>query len=140
MGTLKGDLSVMSLPDVTIWLANRARTGRLVVTRGAVNKTAFIVDGAVLQSASDDPRERLGQHLVNFGYVTERQLEAAFQAQRETGVPLGRVLVSAGVLDDDKLHKVLNYKTRECLLDAFEWQQGTFDFSTDAPRNAAPTR
>jgi hypothetical protein len=142
MGVLKGDLSVMSLPDVVIWLANRVRTGKLIIARGGVHKTAYINTGMVTQSASDDPRERLGQHLVNFGYVSEQQLQVAFHTQTETGVPLGRVLVMSDVLDEDRLQKVLNYKTRECLLDAFEWEQGTFEFSMDETRNAtldAPT-
>jgi hypothetical protein len=142
MGMLKGDLNVMSMPDVVIWVANRARTGKLTISRGGINKTAFISQGMVIQSASDDPRERLGQHLLNFGYVTEAQLQVAFSTQTETGVPLGRVLSMSSVLDEDRLTKVLNYKTRECLLDAFEWEQGTFEFVTEENRNPsldAPT-
>jgi hypothetical protein len=142
MGTLKGDLAVMSLPDVVIWLANRQKTGMLVITRGGVSKQVGLQGGNVTQSSSDDPRERLGQHLMNFGYISEQQLTVAFQTQQETGVPLGRVLIASGVMDEDRLTKALNYKTRECLLDAFEWEQGTFEFRDDAPRETeldAPT-
>jgi len=142
MGSIKGDLSVMSLPDVVIWLANRQRTGKLVVARANIHKQIYILNGSVTQSSSDDPRERLGQHLVNFGYVTEQQLEVAFATQTDTGVPLGRVLVMSSVIDEDRLLKVLNYKTRECLLDAFEWENGAFEFVTDDVRNLgldAPT-
>ncbi|MBI5497477.1 MAG: DUF4388 domain-containing protein [Deltaproteobacteria bacterium] len=137
MGSLKGDLSVMSVPDIVIWLANRTRTGRLSLSRGGVRKHLHVVQGQVVQSSSDDPRERLGQHLLNFGYVSEAQLTVAFATQTETGVPLGRVLVMGSVIDDDRLHKVLNYKTRECLLDAFEWEQGAFEFADDVQRNPA---
>ncbi|MEW5850143.1 MAG: DUF4388 domain-containing protein [Myxococcota bacterium] len=142
MGSIAGDLDVMSLPDVVIWLANRQRSGRLTIQRGGVTKQLYIVNGAVTQSSSDDPRERLGQHLVNYGYVSEQQLQVAFQTQVETGVPLGRVLVMSGVLDDERLMRVLNFKTRECLLDAFEWEQGTFEFNAQETRDPeldAPT-
>jgi hypothetical protein len=128
MGSIHGDLSVMGLPDVVIWLANRQRTGKLTVARGGVHKQLLVLAGAVTQSACDDPRERLGQHLINFGYVNEHQLQAAFQTQQETGVPLGRVLVAGGALDNERLARVLNYKTRECILDAMDWEQGVFEF------------
>ena len=142
MAKLTSDLAVMSLPDAVIWMANRAKTGVLVISRGGVNKQVGIVNGNVTQSSSDDPRERLGQHLMNFGYISEQQLHVAFQTQKDTGVPLGRVLVMSNVLDEERLTKALNYKTRECLLDAFEWEQGNFEFRDDIPRDEgldAPT-
>lgn len=135
MGTLQGTLDVMSLPDLLMWLASRARSGRLTITRGSVTKQVFIVEGAATQSSSDDPRERLGQHLINYGYVSESQLQIAFQTQVQTGVPLGRVLVLSEVLDEARLMRVLAFKTRECLLDAFDWEQGSFVFDPDVPRD-----
>jgi hypothetical protein len=131
MGSLVGTLDVMALPDLLLWLANRGKSGRLSVVRGPVTKHVYVVNGEATQSFSDDPRERLGQHLLNFGYVNDAQLHTAFQTQVQTGVPLGRVLVLSGVLDEPRLMRVLSFKTRECLLDAFDWETGNFEFRSD---------
>src|SRR5690606_876584 len=83
------------------------------------------------QAACSDPREYLGQHLINFGYITEDQLQKAFDTQQETRVPLGRVLVMVDAVSHEQLSRVLVFKTRESLLEAMCWRQGTFRVSTD---------
>jgi hypothetical protein len=43
-------------------------------------------------------RRTIGDILLSHGYVTERQLDEAAQAQQRTGKPLGQVLVEAGAI------------------------------------------
>jgi hypothetical protein len=128
MAQLNGDIELMPIGDLVAWIANRNLTGQLSAARGNVERSFTIGRAQVLQGASTDTREYLGQHLINFGYITEEQLTKAFQTQRETTVPLGRILLMVGELTEEQLNRALAFKVRESLLDTFEWQSGTFAF------------
>lgn len=136
MATISGDIGLMPVGDLVLWIANRALSATLVVRRRGAEAKLVIREGQLWQAASSDPREYLGQHLINFGYITEEQLQRAFDTQQETHVPLGRVLVMVDAVTQVQLDRVLVFKTRESLLEAMGWGEGTFKVSDDVP----PTR
>lgn len=131
MPTLRGDIALMPIGDVFLWVANRKQSVRIELKRGGQSSWFLVREGFVHQASSSDPREYLGQHLINFGYIDEDALQKAFDAQRETRVPLGRVLVMVEALTPDQLSRVLLFKTRESLLEAMSWREGTFRVTTD---------
>lgn len=138
MAGISGDLSVMTLADLIIWLANRSKTGTLVVESEYVKKEITLEAGAAVRASSNNPREYLGQFLVNFGLITDEQLQRAFEVQLETKVLLGRILVMIGIVAEDQVVKTLEYKVRESVLDALRFSQGRFTFedrelSSDRP-------
>jgi hypothetical protein len=102
---------------------------------GEFDRRFVLREGLVYQAAASDPREYLGQHLINFGYINEDQLQKAFDTQKETNVPLGRVLVMVEAVTDEQLKRVLLFKTRESLLEAMVWTEGRFTVNTDVPDN-----
>jgi hypothetical protein len=126
---LTGELSVMSLADLLIWLANRSKTGVLILERDYIHKEITLESGAVVRASSNDPREYLGQFLMSFGLITEEQLQRAFQTQQETKVLLGRILVMIGTVAEDQVIRTLEVKMRETLLDAMRWTSGRFEFT-----------
>jgi hypothetical protein len=126
-----GSLQVIPLTDLVELLARRRASGALTCERGTIRKTAFLVDGAVVGAASNDPREYLGQFLVNFGHLTEEQLARAFHAQGESKSRLGQILVEQGVVKAEAIRDVLAIKIRETLLDVYLWDAGVFRLETD---------
>src|SRR5690606_12066486 len=56
-------------------------------------------------------KSRLGRLLVNRGYVTESQLEAALVEQRQTGRKLGEVLVAQGLISERNLTRTLRHQS-----------------------------
>jgi hypothetical protein len=135
---IEGDLSLLSAADLIIWVGNRAHTGRLVFERAGHRKLIQIQEGAAVHAASTDPREFIGQFLVNFGLVTEEQLTRAFQTQQETKVMLGRILIMIGLCSEDQVRKTLEFQIRETMLDAITWSDGRFVF--EATPSAGPPR
>ena len=131
-----GSFGVLPLADLVELLARRKATGSLTCERGTVRKTVLLRAGAAVGASSNDPREYLGQLLVNFGHLTEDQLTQAFRTQEETKVRLGRVLVQVGLVPRETLRDVLAIKIRETLLDVFLWESGLFSFDDDAPPGA----
>lgn len=133
MATITGDISFMPVGDVVLWIANRRHTCTLVVRRGAVESTFVVRNGLAWRASSSDPREYLGQHLINFGYIDEEQLQRAFDTQKETHVPLGKVLVMVEAVTNEQLSRVLLFKTREAALETMAWSEGTFRVTTEVP-------
>jgi tetratricopeptide (TPR) repeat protein len=128
-----GSLSVLPLADLVDLLARRRATGSLTCERGSVRKTLHLRDGAGVGAASNDPREFLGQLLVNFGHIDEEQLSKAFRTQEETRVRLGKVLVMVGLVAPETIRDVLAIKIRETILDVFLWDAALFSFDDDPP-------
>ena len=133
MAAISGDIGLMPVGDLIIWIANRGVTGTFLAKKRGCDTRFVIRDGQLWQGASLDPREYLGQHLINFGYISEDQLQKAFDTQQETHVPLGRVLVMVDAVKQDQLDRVLLFKTRESLLEAMSWTDGAFKFVDEVP-------
>jgi len=125
---LSGDLRTIDLPEVLQWISRGQQTGTLEVERGSVRKWIAFKSGLIYSSASNDPREHLGQFLVREGFITEEQLFEALLRQEAEGWPLGAILVKDGKLSQDQLRRVLKEKAEEAVYDLFLWVEGAFTF------------
>ena len=123
----------MPLPELVEFLSRRSVTGSLTCERGAVRKTIYLREGNAVGAASTDPREFLGQLLINFGHIDEEQLAKAFRTQQETRIRLGKVLAMVGLVQPRVLRDVLSIKIRETLLDVFRWETGVFRVDEEPP-------
>lgn len=132
MRGLMGSFAVLPLADLADLLFRRKATGTLTCERGTVRKSVHLSDGNAVGAASNDPREYLGQLLINFGHLDAEQLGKAFRTQEETKIRLGKVLSMVGLVAPETVREVLAIKTRETLLDVFLWDAGLFSFD-DAP-------
>jgi adsorption protein B len=72
-------------------------------------------------------RQRLGELLIAWRAVDERALQSALEEQTRRGVPLGRILVSRGVLDEETLAEAIAFQADlpRMHLDAGELQDST---------------
>ncbi|MFQ5768163.1 MAG: DUF4388 domain-containing protein [Acidobacteriota bacterium] len=125
---LNGTLSTMALPDLLQWLSTSAKTGHLALSHGRFHKDLFLRDGVIVSSASNDPREYLGQFLLSEGKITEKQLRMGMETQRSTGVMLGKILIMLKALDEEELVRMLTLKAEESIFALFLWNGGTFNF------------
>lgn len=134
MGRIEGDLSVMPLADVVIWLANRGMSGLLTVTSRTHTTKFDIEQGMVARASTNNPRSYFGQFLIHFGLLTEDQLQRAFETQGETEVLLGRILVMIGIVPEEQVIQTLRVKFVENMLGAMRWTEGCFCFEMKSPR------
>lgn len=138
MARVEGDLAVMPLADLVIWVANRRLSGVLTVERETVHKVFTLSEGMAVRAASNNPREYFGQFLVHFGLLTEDQLQRAFDTQTETKVLLGRILVMIGIVPEEQVIQTLRVKISETMLEAFDWTSGRFSFVAQVPEERRP--
>jgi Domain of unknown function (DUF4388) len=128
MRGLAGDFSTMPLRDVVLYLGNTRASGDLNLERDQLRKQIHIQNGLVVNASSNQPREYLGQILINLGHISEDQFNKAFETQKETKVFLGKILTMIGLVSEEVVLDALNLKVRETLLEALHWDRGTFSF------------
>jgi len=133
MRGLMGSFAVLPLADLLQLLAGRGASGVLTCERGTVRKSLHLREGVAVGAASNDPREYLGQLLINFGHIDEEGLTKAFRTQEETKVRLGKVLTMVGVVSAATIREVLAIKVRETILDVFLWDSGLFSLDPTPP-------
>jgi len=132
---LTGKLT-MTAADLLQWVSLGQKSGTLVVARESVEKKIFFRNGRVISSASNDPREYLGQFLMSHGYLTEPELTKAMEVQRQSGILLGKILVMIDVIVEEDLQRLMRRKAEEEIYDVFLWGEGSFDFrENEVPLN-----
>ncbi|HUP44048.1 MAG TPA: DUF4388 domain-containing protein [Thermoanaerobaculia bacterium] len=125
---VSGNLNTMLPGDLLQWLSLGQKTGTLVVARQAVEKKIFFKDGRILSSASNDPREYLGQFLMSHGFLNEEELRKAMEVQQQSGILLGKILVTIGLITEQDLMRLMRIKAEEEIYDVFLWPEGEFQF------------
>ena len=117
--------------DLLQWLSLGQKTGTLTVRNKAVEKRIFFRNGRVISSASNDPREYLGQFLMSHGYLTEPELMKAMEVQYQSGILLGKILVMIDVINEEELQRLMRLKAEEEIYEIFLWTEGEFSFVDD---------
>ncbi|MFZ2492950.1 MAG: DUF4388 domain-containing protein [Thermoanaerobaculia bacterium] len=125
---LSGNLQTMLPGDLLQWLSLGQKTGTLVLANERVEKKIFFRNGRVISSASNDPREYLGQFLMSHGYLTEPELKKAMEVQLQSGILLGKILVMIDVISEPDLQRFMRLKAEEEIYDIFLWKDGEFYF------------
>ena len=126
--SLTGTLKTMLPGDLLQWLSLGQKTGTLVIRNSLVEKKIFFKNGRVISSASNDPREYLGQFLMSHGYLTEAELNKAMEVQKQSGILLGKILVMIDVIEEEDLQRLMRLKAEEAIYDTFLWNEGDFHF------------
>jgi len=128
---LSGNLRTMLPGDLLQWLSLGQKTGTLVISNQRVEKKIFFRNGRVISSASNDPREYLGQFLMSHGYLSEPELKKAMEVQQQSGILLGKILVMIDVINEPDLVRFMRLKAEEEIYDIFLWNDGDFYFVDD---------
>ena len=125
--SVRGALSTMTAEDVLEWAARRRLSAPITFERRGVTRSVVVEDGVVMWASSNRRDEQLGVILVRSGIVAERALADSLEARAETGVPLGKVLLMAGMISEPALVAILATKIRETITDVITWTDGSFE-------------
>jgi len=128
---VSGNLRTMLPGDLLQWLSLGQKSGTLVLSRAGVEKKIFFRKGRVISSASNDPREYLGQFLISHGFLTEPELKKAMEVQQQSGILIGKILVMIEVISEKDLMRLMRLKAEEEIYDIFLWNEGEFRFQDD---------
>lgn len=129
--SLSGSFKSMSPGDLLQWLGLSQKTGTLLINGQNVEKKVFFHNGLVISSASNDPREYLGQFLMSHGYITEKELKKAMEVQEQSRILIGKILVMINAITEGDLLRLMRLKAEEEIYDVFLWNEGEFHFIDD---------
>ena len=104
------------------------RTGRLHLTHDSEHRGLDVRDGQVVRGRSDVAGEHLGDVLVRHGLLTEAQRGTAVATVLAEKRPLGAVLLSAALLDRERLEEAIGWHVREILHAALDRATGSSAF------------
>ncbi|UCF30577.1 MAG: response regulator [bacterium] len=90
--------------------------------------TVNLKDGKVVDVREPRVRSRLGRSLVDRNLITEKELQAALNVQKERGkgVYLGEILVDQGILDRNTLDESMKNVIEDSLIHLLGWEEGLF--------------
>ena len=127
---LKGTLKDFGIADILQLIGQQQKTGALVLTQKQDTVAVTFKDGNIVraETTSRNRKDLIGSMLVAASLVTEQQLEFALETQKRTLQRLGDVLVSQGVLTDQKFKQMVQLQTSETLFKLFAWKAGTYEF------------
>jgi hypothetical protein len=130
---IKGSLREASLPDVLQLLAMGQKTGCLSVTDRNAFGYIYFDRGRISYASIVNRRDRLGDTLVKNNVITQRELDAAIDAQatQQRNKRIGEILIEQHILTREELHRYIRVQIEEAVYYLFTWMQGTFSFEAD---------
>lgn len=127
---LKGTLKDFGIADILQLIGQQQKTGVLLLTQKQDTVAVTFREGNIVraETTSRNRKDLIGSMLVAASLVTEQQLEFALETQKRTLQRLGDVLVSQGVITDQKFKSMVQLQTSETLFKLFGWKAGTYEF------------
>lgn len=137
----KGSVESFSLADVFQNLAMNQQTGTLrVFGNGTEEKNVFFQNGQVRHLSRGSNTSLLPPDVfVARGLVTQQQIEAAIERQRETGKSVGACLIDLGQINEVQHDDITRHQIEEEIYDLFGWDHASFEFSDGAPSSLSST-
>ena len=129
----QGSLADRGLADVLGDIHQRRRTGILHVESGSSSKRVYFHEGAIVFANSDVESDRLGRFLIRGGIIDESTYESASSAMERSGQRLGRALVDAGQLSEDRVESLVAEQVQEIIFSMFRWTAGHYGFEALEP-------
>ncbi len=134
----KGDL--IALPPARLLLDawEKRLSGRLVLTRGKVQKDVALVNGTPVAITSNVRNETLGHFLLQRNKITDTQHQSALALARSKNLRLGAALVELGLLNQATLLAELTAQHEHKLFSVLRWKDGGFQFTAGSPTERPP--
>jgi hypothetical protein len=107
-------------------------TGRIAFRRDEVETIVFFDHGRPVFAASNEPRDRMGELLLREGKITASQYERCQTVVAESGRRMGEILVDFGYLKRRELLPAVRRHVEDIVYSLFGWERGTYAVGLDA--------
>ncbi len=129
--SLVGRLEDLALADIFQIISLSKKTGTLIL-KNKTKGSAVVVfkNGQIIQAATDDIRDTLGNILISKGYISEDGLTRALGVQKNMkGVKrLGQILVETGEISQEVLEETIREQIENMVYSLLAWEDGFFNF------------
>lgn len=125
-----GELNILD-PSLILQIADMASlTGEMkFITRQNEARLNF-VKGDLIFATIESRGKRIGESLVEKGYIDQSQLESALEEykSREDRIRLGNILIERGYIEYDILVSTIKDQMKEVVYQVLDWKEGRFVF------------
>ena len=129
---LHGQIASFHLPDVLAFLSSTRQTGTLLVRHDDGREASlFFREGGLVYAFSNQEHFRLNSVLLRKRQITPEQRDRIDALMRGGGGQFGALAVREGLLTEEQLRDALKVQVSEIVFDAFIWNGGTFEFTSD---------
>ena len=128
--SLVGRLEDLALSDIFQIISLSKKTGTLVLKSKAGAAVVVFKNGQVIQAATDNLRDTLGNILISKGLINEQDLGRALELQKKAkgGKRLGQILVEMDALRHDDLEGAIREQIENMIYSLLSWEDGFFNF------------
>ncbi|MEO6773566.1 MAG: DUF4388 domain-containing protein, partial [Kofleriaceae bacterium] len=106
-------------------------TGRLAFRRDGVEKVIYFDQGRPVFASSNEPGDRMGELLVREGKITAAQYERCQTQVAQSGRRIGEILVDFGYLKRRELLPAVRRHVEDIVYSLFGWDHGHYLISLD---------
>lgn len=106
----------------------RDPAGILEITREPIKKRFFFKNGIPVAATSNILNEVLGRLLMQEGIISQKQYESSLEIVLKEKKRHGEVLISLGLLTEEKLNMFLTLQLKKRLWKLFGWDQGAYRY------------
>lgn len=130
---LGGDLSVLE-PSVVFQVMNMAGiTGEIKFVTPESVASFYFRSGELIYATIDSRKTRLGEVLVERGWISQEQLDAALRehATAKRRGRIGNTLIARKHIDYETLVKAVSEQIKEVVYEVLAWKHGNFILMKD---------
>ena len=128
---IDGHVESSNLSEILVRLARRESTGVLHMSRGTVDRTLHIKNGACVFATSNAVDDGLVAHLLRRGVISLSDREETAR-RLLSNKRVGTILLEMGVIDEGDLQATVREQLSEIIFDTFRWDEGDFCFVESA--------
>jgi hypothetical protein len=107
-------------------------TGRVAFRRDDVETVVFFDRGRPVFASSNEPSDRMGELLLREGKITASQYERCQAVVAESGRRMGEILVDFGYLKRRELLPAVRRHVEDIIYSLFAWERGSYAIVHDA--------
>jgi len=126
----QGDLSVITIENLMELMSHAGLSGELYLAAPDNDACFNIRSGALVFGHMESDFQRIGERLVQGGFITNENLQECLQlSQKESGKQrLGEILVGKQFILKSHLEEIIKEQVKDCFFRVLSWNQGTFTF------------
>ncbi len=131
MASIKGDLSVMPLPDILQWIDLSRKTGTLTISHLGTEKKIYVEEGKIVYVSSNKEGERLGEFILKESKLDATIIKSALIQSQTMKIPFTQRLIELKYFTIEDLTNIIYNYAKSLLQDAISWNEGWFEFIQD---------
>lgn len=127
----KKNMNIMDISSIIQTLSTQKRTGTLRVIGQENERLIYFNRGSVELVLAGQRTFMLGEALIKYGKLTQKQLDEALKIQKTTNKELGKLLVELGYMTEDDIREAIVFQITEEICDVFTWDKVECEFMED---------